>query len=376
MSIKIKEVTTKQDLKKFVKFNLELYKDCLYHVPGLIADEMITLDKTKNPAFDFCEAIYFLAYKNDRIVGRIAGLINHRANEVWNQQYARFGFVDFINDDEVVDALFDAVEKWAKNKGMNGIQGPLGFTDLDHEGTLIEGFNKMGTMAAIYNYPYYPHQIERMGYEKDQDWNEFKIIVPKEIPEKYLRVAEIVKKKYGLKIMRFRKTKEIWPYAKKIFDLWNKAYSTLYAYSPLSDKQIEYYIKMYIPMLRLELVPIIVRESDDAVVGVGICMPNLSYALKSAGGNIFPFGFVPLLKSLYGKKVKVIDMMIIGVDPEYQNKGVNSLIFCDIIEVANKLGAEWCESNPELELNHKIQSLWDSFEATLHKKRRAYLKKI
>lgn len=373
MGVIIKEVTTKQDLRKFVKFNIELYKHCPYHVPGLIADEMITLDKGKNPAFEFCETKYFLAYKGEKLVGRIAGIINHKANEAWNQQYVRFGFVDFINDNEVVDALFHSVEKWAKSKGLNGIHGPLGFTDLDHEGMLVEGFEQMGTMAAIYNYPYYPQQMKRMEYIKDQDWNEFKVMVPKNIPEKHARIAEIVKKKYGLKVMKFRKTKEIWPYAKKIFDLLNVSYKDLYGFSALTEKQIEYYIKLYIPMLRLELVPLIIREEDDAVVGVGICMPNLSYALKSSGGNIFPFGFIPLMRALYGK-VNVIDMLIIGVTPEYQNKGINALIFCDIIEVANKLGAQWCETNPELEINHKVQSQWDDFDATLHKKRRAFIK--
>ncbi len=267
MGVVIKEVTSKKELKKFVKFNIDLYKDNPYHIPGLIEEEMVTLDKKKNPAFEVCDAIYFLAYKDGKIVGRIAGMINRRSNEVWNQQRARFGFLDFIDDAEVVDALFNAVEKWAEEQGMKEIHGPLGFTDMDHEGMLIEGFDQLGTMAAIYNFPYYPQHLERMGYEKDQDWHEFKIYIPEGVPDKHLRIGEIVKKKYGLKTMKFKKTKEIWPYAQKIFETLNEAYAPLYGFAPLTQKQIDYYVKMYIPMIRLDLVTLIIREEDDTVVG-------------------------------------------------------------------------------------------------------------
>ncbi len=377
MEIVIKEVTTKKDLKAFVKFNIDLYRYCPYHVPGLVADELITLSKEKNPAFDSCEAKYFLALKDGKIVGRIAGIINHTSNEIWKQQHVRFGFVDFIDDKKVSKALFSAVEEWAKSKGMTAIHGPLGFTDLDHEGLLIEGFDKVATMATSYSYPYYRDHIEGLGFVKDQDWNELIIQVPRTIPEKHGKIAEMVKKRYGLKVVKFHKTKEIWPYARKLFNLWNKAYAPLYAYAPLNDRQIDFYIKMYIPMLRLELISLVVREADDEVVGLGICIPNLSEPLRKAGGYLFPFGFVPLLKSLYGKSVKVVDMMMIGVDPEYQNKGVNAVIFVDMITEINKLGAEYCESNPELELNNKVHSLWDeNFGAKVHKRRRAFIKQL
>lgn len=377
MEIIIKEVTSKRDLKAFVKFNLDLYRYCPYHVPGLISDEMMTLSEEKNPAFDFCEAKYFLAYNEDgKIVGRIAGIINHEANRVWKQKNARFSFVDFIDNKVVVSKLFEAVEAWAKSKGMEAMQGPLGFTDLDHEGLLIHGFDQLSTMATSYSYPYYPGYIESLGYQKDQDWHELKIKVPAEMPERHGRIAELVKKKYGLKVVKFRKTKDIWPYAYKLFELLNRAYAPLYGYSPLSARQIDYYIKMYIPMLRLELVSLVVREADDEVVGVGICIPNMSEALQKAGGSLFPFGFLPLMKALYGKKVKVIDMLMIGVDPEYQNKGVNAIIFADLAVEMNRVGAEYCESNPELVLNNKVQSLWDGFDVEYHKKRRAYIKQL
>ena len=373
MAIKIVEIKDKSSLKKFVKFNISLYEGNPYHVPTLIDDELMTLRKEKNPAFDFCESAYFLAYRDDKIVGRIAGIINHRANATWNQQYARFGFVDFIDDEEVSAALFDTVEKWALEKGMNGIQGPLGFTDLDHEGLLVWGFDKLGTMATAYSFPYYMEHLEKLGYLKDQDWNEFNIQIPNGVPEKHSRIAEIVLKKYGLKIMKFKRTKEIWPYANKIFELWNEAYRPLYGYSELSEKQISYYVKMYIPLLRLDMVTVVVRESDDKVVGIAITLPSLSAALQKGRGRLFPFGWFHLLKALYGKG-KIVDLYIMGVLPEYQNKGVNALLFYDLIPVFIRRGFVYAESNPELELNYKMQSQWDYFDAKHVKTRRAYIK--
>jgi GNAT superfamily N-acetyltransferase len=375
MAVKIVEVTDISSLKKFVTFNIQLYKGNPYHVPSLIMDELMTLRKDKNPAFDFCESIYFLAYKDNKIAGRIAGIINHKANATWNQQYARFGFIDFIDDKEVSSALFDAVEQWALQKGMNGIQGPLGFTDLDHEGLLVWGFDQLGTMATTYSFPYYKDHLEKSGYAKDQDWNEFQIQVPKDIPEKHHRISEIVMKKYGLKVKKFKKTKEIWPYAKQIFQLFNEAYRPLYGYSELSEKQIDYYVKMYIPMLRLKLITLIIRESDDRVVGVGLTLPSLSKALQKAKGCLLPFGWFHLLKALYGKG-EILDLYMIGILPEYQNKGVNALIFYDIIPVVNSMGFKYAESNPELELNQKVQSQWDYFEAKHHKTRRAFIKHL
>ncbi|MDR2682432.1 MAG: hypothetical protein LBB64_01005 [Dysgonamonadaceae bacterium] len=375
MSVVIKEVTNKAALRQFVKFNIELYDGNPYHVPGLISDEIMTLDRDKNPAFDFCEAIYFLAYRNDQIVGRIAGLINHRANQTWNQQYARFGFLDFIDDEAVSNALFDAVEKWAIQKGMNGIQGPLGFTDLDHEGLLIWGFDRVGTMATAYSFPYYQEHLARLGYEKEQDWQEFHIQIPQAIPEKHQRIAEIALRRYGLKILKFKHTREIWPYARKIFQLVNDAYKPIYGYSELSPRQIEYYIKMYIPMLRLDFITLIARESDDAIVGLGLTLPSLSQALKKAKGSLFPFGWYYLLKALYGKG-DVVDLYIMGVLPEYQNKGVNAIIFYDLIPIFNKAGIKYAESNPELEINRKMQSQWDDFDAKHVRTRRAFIKHL
>jgi GNAT superfamily N-acetyltransferase len=375
MNIEIKEVKTNKELRKFVKFNIDLYKDSPYHVPGLIDEEMMTLSREKNPAFETSEAIYFLAFKENKIVGRIVGIIVHKSNEIWKQKHARFGFVDFIDDKEVSAALFDAVTEWAKAKGMEYLHGPLGFTDMDHEGMLIHGFDRMGTMATIYNYPYYPQHLESLGFTKDQDWKEFKIYIPKEIPERHQRIGEIVKQKYGLKVLKFKKRKEIWPYARRIFEALNKAYKPLFGFTPLTEKQIEYYVKMYIPMLRLDLITVIIRESDDAVVGFGISLPSLSKAMKKAKGSLVPTGFIYLLKALYSKP-KIIDLYLMGVLPEYRNKGVNALIINDLIPIVNKFGSEYAESNPELETNSAVQSQWDYFKTEHHKTRRAFIKQI
>ncbi|MCD7915930.1 MAG: hypothetical protein LUG96_12200 [Tannerellaceae bacterium] len=375
MDIVVKEVTDKKKLKKFVKFNIDLYKDNPYHIPGLIEEEMVTLDPKKNPAFEVCDAVLFLAYRRKEIVGRIAGIINHPSNEAWGQKHARFGFVDFIDDEQVVDALFAAVEKWAKGYGMKVLHGPLGFTDLDHEGMLVEGFDQLGTMATIYNYPYYPQHMERMGYVKDQDWHEFKIYIPEGIPKKHQRVGEIVKKKYGLKVLKFTSRKEIWSYAQRIFETMNVAFAPLYGFAPLTQKQIDYYVNQYIPMIRLDMVTVIIREEDDAVVGFGISLPSFSRALKKVKGRLFPFGFIHLLKALKAKP-KVVDLYLMGVLPEYQNKGVNALLFNDLIPVYRNLGVVYAESNPELEVNSAVQAQWNYFERGHHKTRRAFSKRI
>ncbi|MDD7632460.1 MAG: hypothetical protein SPD54_03310 [Parabacteroides sp.] len=375
MNIVIKEVTGKKELRQFVRFNIDLYKGNPYHVPSLIYDEMMTLDRKQNPAFEVCDAIYFLAYKGDRIVGRIAGIINRRSNEVWNQKRARFGFVDFIDDDEVVDALFNAVRQWAKQQGMEELCGPMGFTDLDHEGMLVHGFDQLGTMATIYNHPYYPQQLERMGFVKDQDWHEFKVYVPDCVPEKHLRIGEIVKRKYGLKVVKCKNKKEVMPYARPLFETLNISYAPLYGFSPLTDKQIDYYINMYIPMLRLDLLTLIVREEDNAVVGFGISIPSLSRALQKTKGQLWPFGWFHLLKALRSKP-EIVDLYLMGVLPEYQSKGVNALLFNDLIPIYKSLGVVYAESNPELESNNAVQAQWDYFKREHHKTRRVFIQQL
>jgi len=376
MSVKIIEANDKSLKKKFVKFPVQLYKGNPYFVPPLIMDEMDTLNPDKNPAFDFCEQQLFLAYRDDKVVGRIAAIINHQSNEIWNQRHARFSFVDFIDDDEVVNALFKAAEDWAKSKGMDTIQGPLGFTDLDKEGLLIEGYDKIATMSTIYNYPYYKNQIERLGFEKDVDWHEYYIPVPEAVPERHQRISKIVADKYGLKLLKFNSLKQIAPYIDKLFNLLNIAYAPLYGFVPLTKRQIDHYVKMYVPLLRWDVVSIIIKEETDEVVAFGIGLPSLAKALQKSGGKLFPTGWYHLLKALKGKNNKVVDLLLMGVAPEYQGKGVNALIFNDFIPSAHKSGFRFAESNPELEMNNKISAQWDGFNAEHHKTRRAYTKKL
>lgn len=376
MSITIKKVRDKALLKKFVYFNIELYKGCEQYVPPLIYDEFATLNRDKNPAFDHCEAEYFLAYKDGVIVGRIAAIINHKANEIWKQKYARFSFVDFIDDADVANKLFGTAESWARHKGMEHIHGPMGFTDLDHEGLLIEGYDRISTMLTSYSYPYYKTHIERMGYVKDQDWNEYLIPIPKEVPERFARVGKVVLKRFGLIVKKFDDKKELSKYARDVFELLNKAYKNLYGYVELSDKQIDYYVNMYIPMLRLEFFTVILRQEDHKLVGFGIGLPSLAEALQKAKGKFMPAGWFHLYRALKSNNNKVLDLLLIGVDPEYQGKGVNALVFNEFIPAANRLGFEVAESNPELALNNRVQSMWDGMGAELHKKRRAYIKEL
>lgn len=376
MSITIKEISGTRELKKFTKFSIDLYEGNEYYVPSLVLDEVGTLDSKANPAFEFCESVYYMAYKDGKPVGRIAGIINHQVNKKSGEKCARFGFVDFIDDEEVSRVLFQAVESWAKSKGMTAVNGPLGFTDMDPEGLLVEGFDQVGTMASIYNYPYYVRHIENLGYQKAVDWVEYKIKVPEGVPEKHQRISDIVQRKYNLRIVKFKKTSEVYKgnYGQRIFDLINSAYADLYGYSTLSQRQIDHYVKMYIPVLRLENVTLIVDEKDD-LVAVGIAIPSMSKALQKSRGRLFPFGFIHLLKALKGKN-DVVDLLLVAVRPDYQSKGVNALLFSDLIPVFIRNGYKYAESNPELEMNEKVQSQWQYFERKQHKRRRAYTKKI
>ena len=366
---------TRNNLKKFVEFQIDLYKGNPYFVPPLVSDEIATLDSKVNPAFDHCESAYFMAYRDGKAVGRIAAMINKQVNEKENSRQARFGFVDFIDDAEVSKALFDAAEKWAKEKGMDNIVGPLGFTDLDNEGMLINGFEELGTMATIYNYPYYPAHVERLGYEKEVDWHEFLIEIPEQIPDKHKRIAEIVKKKFNLRVVKFTSRKALKEqYGQALFELINEAYDNLYCYSRLTKRQIDYYIKIYLGMLNLDLVTLIV-DGEDQLVGVGISIQSMSRALQKSKGKMFPFGWWHLLKGLKGKNDRV-DLLLVAVKPQYMGKGVNALLFTDLIPAYNKYGFKWAESNPELESNAAVQNQWEAFPYRQHRNRRAFIKRL
>ena len=378
MAIEIKKVASKADLKKFIRFNYEFYKDNPYSVPDLYEDMLATLDPKKNPAFEFCEADYFFAYKDGKLVGRVAAIINRRANETWKKDEVRFGWIDFIDDLEVSKALINAVEQWGKERGMKYIQGPLGFTDQDPEGMLIEGFDQLGTMATIYNHPYYPEHMAKMGFEKDADWVEFKINIPDGIPDKMKRIADLISRKYGLHIKKLKNMKEVKEggYGQKIFDLINEAYAPLYGYSRMSQKQIDQYVATYLPILDLRMVTLVV-DADDQLIAVGISMPSLSKTLQKAKGKLFPFGWWYFLQTIFMKKYpRVLDLLLVAVKPEYQSKGVNALLFTDLIPVYQQLNYEYAESNPELEENGKVQAQWEYFRTEQHKRRRCFVKPI
>lgn len=376
MPVTIKAVEpTKRELKKYVNFGIDLYKGNDYFVPTLVFDEVHTLLPEKNPAFEYCRAQSFMAYRGSKPVGRITAIINDRLNEATGKKEARFGFVDFTDDPEVTDALFATAEQWARDRGMTEIIGPLGFSDMDREGMLVDGFDEMGTMATIYNYDYYPRHVERLGYRKDTDWVEYRITIPEKVPDKMTRIAEIVLKKYDLRILKYTSPKKIKEdYGHALFHLINEAYADLYGYCSLSEKQIDYYIDMYLSILRLEYVSVVV-DSKGELIGVGISLPSLSEALRKSGGKLLPFGWYHILRAMKGQN-DVIDLLLIAVKPNYQSKGVNSLFFYDLLNLYIKNGVKFAETNLELETNSQVQSQWDYFEKRQHRRRRAYRKKL
>lgn len=377
-SITIKKVETKEDLKAFIEFHYDLYEGNEYDVPNLYSDEVNTLSKDKNAAFDFCVADYYLAIRDNKVVGRVAAIINNKANEKWDQKRVRFGWIDFIEDKEVLEALLKAVEDFGKAHGMNEIVGPLGFTDMDPEGMLTWGFDQLGTMPTIYNYDYYPRLLESLpGYEVDNKYVEYKLFVPDTVPEKYAKIAEMIQNRYNLRIKKLTK-KDVFEggYGKKIFELINSTYKDLYGFSELSQKQIDQYINMYFPFADLSLITLVEDASaDNRLVGIGITLPSLSEALqKCKKGRLFPFGWFHLLRAIKFHKTKIVDLLLIGVLPEYRMKGVNALIFADLIPRYQAYGFEWGETQVEMETNANVQSQWETLNPVMHKRRNCYKK--
>ena len=376
MSVEIRVVSTRKDLKTFVRFANKLYKGNKYYVPSMPFDDMNTLDKDKNGAFDFCKAEYYLAYKEDKVVGRIAAIINYKANETWKVQQVRYGWFDFIDDIEVSSALLDAVIAFGKRYGMTQIVGPLGFTDFDPEGMLVEGFDKVSTMALIYNHPYYPEHMKKLGYVKETGWVEYRITLPDELPERHYMIAEHLKERLNLKIRKLTKAqvrKE--NYGQKIFELINQTYCVLYGYSLLSPKQIEQYVDLYLGLVDMRMLSF-VENAEGELIAAAITIPSMAEALQKCNGEIFPWGWWHLLKSMYLKKPDTLDLLLIGVRPDYQNKGINSMLMIDLISTYRKMGFRYAETNANLETNTKIQAMWTPFEKEQHKKRWIFGKEI
>ncbi len=374
MSISLKEVTSDKDLKRFVDFQYKLYKNDKYWVPPLKKEELFSLRRDKNPAFDFCETKYWLAYKNEELVGRIAGIINHKFNDKFNKKIMRFGWIDFIDDEEVCSSLLSTVENWAKEKDMHEVHGPLGFTDMDGEGTLIEGFDEVSTLGAIYNYPYYPRLIERNGYTKDIDWIEYQVKMTSDpVPEKISRISDIALNRNKLHVLRVNKPKELLPYAREMFYLINSSYKDLYGFVELSDKQIDMYVKQYFGFIKPEYLPVVLNEKNE-MVAFGITMPSLSRAFQKAKGKLFPFGFIYILKAM--KNNPGLDLYLTAVRPDMQDKGVNAILMNEINKLIIKNNIRLVETNRELESNSKVQAQWKFFEHRQHKRRRCYKKEI
>ncbi len=372
MSLFLKEISSKhREMSAFIRFPDKLYKGCRYYVPALHRNQFSTLSKERNPAFGHCEARYWLAYSGKEVVGRVAGIINHRYNQERAKKYMRFGWLDFIEDEKVLHTLLQAVEKWAFEKGMQYIHGPLGFTSFDASGVLVEGFDEWPTSFGRYNYPYYDRMLKIAGYVKDVDWVERNIKVPEQKPQRALKIAEFVKKRYSLRNAPLRSRKDVLRYAGKAFELINNVYSDLYGFSTLTPAQIEALTNEYLSMISPDFVAIILNDQDE-VVAFGLVMNSLTKALKKAKGQLFPFGLLYIVRALYCNDT--IDMLLIGVKPEYQNKGAQALVFEKIINTIYQKGIKHVESTRELESNQKVQQLWSGYNSRQHKRSRCYIK--
>lgn len=375
--IKIVEAVTSKQKKLFVRFANRMYKDCPYYTPVLEFDDLNTFTPGKNPALEHSDFVLYLAYRDDKIVGRVCGIINKIANERWGRRTCRFGWIDFIDDPEVSQALIDAVAAWGRERGMECLNGPVGFTDFDHEGLLLEGFEYYAPMASLYNYPYYASHFDRMGFRKEADWVEVQAKTPAETPERIRRISELVMEKYHLRVDKVRSAKELQKkYGLTYFDVLDSAYQKLYNFQPLTEKQKQYYSDMYFPLLNFDFVTIIVNEKNE-IVGVGLGMPDISKQLKATDGKIFPFGWFKLLRAFRAKKFDVIDLLLIAVREDYQEKGVNALFFYDMLPYFRKYGVKYAETTSILETNTKnLGSFEKNFESKRHKRRRAYVREL
>jgi len=369
----VKEVKTKKDIKEFLEFPLKLYKDNEYYVPALYGDEKNMYDREKNAAYEYCESIEAIAYKDNKVVGRIAGIINNKYNEKMDRKYLRFSHLDMIDDIEVTKALFDFIVKWGKEKGMNELNGPIGFIDIDRQGMLIEGFDKIGMSITNYNYPYYVEHMEKLGLVKDVDWVEYLVNIPQELDARVEKVQNALLNRFGFKLLKFKNLKEIMPYIYKAFDVYNEAFYALHGTVYLTKKQIDNLIKQFAPAINFDYVPIIVDKNDN-VVGMAILAPSIAKASKKANGKMLPFGWYHLLKAL--KHNDTLEMYLVAIKPEYQGFGLNAILMHDVTKCAIKNGVKFAETGPELEDNFKVRSQWDNYDAEVIRKRRCYIKEI
>ena len=369
----IKEVTTKKDLKKFIQFPNQLYKGNKYYVPDLISGELDNFNPKKNPAYAFCETKLFLAYIDNKIVGRIGGLISHKYNEKVNKKLIRFTRFDFIDDIEVSQALINKVEEWGKSRGLTAMMGPIGFTDIDQQGMLIEGFEEHDLSITLYNYEYYPKHLEKLGFVKDADWVEFQIFMPEKLDERIDRISEMVKNRYKFKRVYFKNNKEIYPYAYEALNVINDAFAGLYGQVAMTDEIIGKAVKEYIPIVNKDFV-IVITNNEGKVIGFGLLVPSLAEAFKKSKGKLFPFGIFKILKAL--KNPKILEMYFIAVLPEYQKMGVNAIIMAEAVKEGIKHNVKFAETGPELDYNENVIDQWKSFPHRQHRRRRSWIREI
>lgn len=375
--VEIVKVLDSNQKAVFIRYANRLYRECPYYTPILEIDDFNTFNPRVNPSLDHSEYVMFLAYRDGKPVGRICGLINKIANERWQRKTCRFGWFDFEDDYEISEALINAVADWGKGKGMEYLNGPVGFTDFDHEGLLLEGYDYYAPMASLYNFAYYEKHYERLGFRKEADWIELQIFIPDKTPERFTRMAEIVKERYGLRVDKVRNIKELKrKYGMTYFDVLDSAYQKLYNFQPLTPRQKEYYTRMYFPLLNFDFVTVIVNRENE-IVGVGLGMPDISHELKRCNGKLLPFGWLRLLRKLRAKRFDVFNLLLVAVREDYQDKGVNALFFHDMMPYFIKYGVKYCESTSMLEYNSKvIEQFSKNFETKQHKRRRAYVREI
>lgn len=376
MAVEIREVNTKRELRKFIQFANDLYADCPYYCPPLFFDEMNCFEPENNPALEVCEYQLWMAYRDNKPVGRIAGIINRKANEKWNYKHVRFGWFDFIDDKEISKALLDTVVEWGKARGMDALNGPVGFTDFDHEGLLLEGYDYPAVMASLYNYPYYVQHIDAYGLTKEADWVEMQVYPPQGCPERLNRISEIVKQRSHVRVDKVKNSRElVRKYGIQYMDVIDEAYQALYNFQPMTIKQKNYYKNMYFPLLNFDFVTLVVNDKDE-IVGVGLGMPDISNALRKCGGKLFPFGWYHIIKALKAKHMEVFSLLLIAVRPDYQGTGVNAIFFQDQIPRMNKYGIKILETTNILETNTKNIANFTQFDHKIHKRHRAYIKAI
>lgn len=376
MALEIREIHTKRELRKFIEFANELYEDCQYYCPPIFFDEMNCFNPKKNPALEVCDFQLWMAYRDGQPVGRIAGIINHRANEKWNVKKVRFGWFDFVNDKEVSKALLDTVAAWGKERGMDELNGPVGFTDFDHEGLLLEGYEYRAPLASLYNYPYYVKHVDEYGLTKEADWIEMQIHPGVQPPERIDRMANIVKERSHVHVVKVKNVRELKQrFGTSYMDVIDEAYQKLYNFQPMTQRQKQYYIDMYLPMLNFDFVTIVANEKEECI-GVGLGMPEISSAVRKCGGKLFPFGWYYILKALRAKKLEAFNFLLLAVRPDYQNKGIDTLFMQDLIPRFSQYGLDTLETTSMLETNNKILDFFRVLDHKQHKRRRAYIKKI